>query len=63
MQPTWSPPARPEPCKLRLYNSLTRNKVRRGPRGRAEPALQEPQGPAKAQSCRLLALSGPRVSP
>ncbi|XP_054426711.1 cysteine--tRNA ligase, cytoplasmic isoform X2 [Pteronotus mesoamericanus] len=25
-QPTWSPPAGSEPCKLRLYNSLTRNK-------------------------------------
>uniref|UniRef100_A0A8C2RW66 tRNA synthetases class I catalytic domain-containing protein n=1 Tax=Capra hircus TaxID=9925 RepID=A0A8C2RW66_CAPHI len=26
-QPTWSPPARSEPCQLRLYNSLTRRKV------------------------------------
>ncbi|XP_014651248.1 PREDICTED: cysteine--tRNA ligase, cytoplasmic isoform X1 [Ceratotherium simum simum] len=26
VQPQWSPPARSEPCKLRLYNSLTRNK-------------------------------------
>ncbi|XP_055987995.1 cysteine--tRNA ligase, cytoplasmic isoform X2 [Sorex fumeus] len=25
-QPQWSPPAGSEPCKLRLYNSLTRNK-------------------------------------
>nr|XP_004654287.2 cysteine--tRNA ligase, cytoplasmic isoform X1 [Jaculus jaculus] len=26
VQPQWSPPAGTEPCKLRLYNSLTRNK-------------------------------------
>ncbi|XP_023566500.1 cysteine--tRNA ligase, cytoplasmic isoform X2 [Octodon degus] len=26
VQPHWSPPAGTEPCKLRLYNSLTRNK-------------------------------------
>ncbi|VTJ82501.1 cysteine--tRNA ligase, cytoplasmic isoform X1 [Marmota monax] len=26
VQPKWSPPAGTEPCKLRLYNSLTRNK-------------------------------------
>ncbi|XP_036903675.1 cysteine--tRNA ligase, cytoplasmic [Sturnira hondurensis] len=26
VQPTWSPPAGSEPCKLRLYNSLTRSK-------------------------------------
>ncbi|KAM5224824.1 cysteine--tRNA ligase, cytoplasmic isoform 2-T2 [Hipposideros larvatus] len=26
VQPQWSPPAGSEPCKLRLYNSLTRNK-------------------------------------
>lgn len=26
MQPAWSPPAGSEPCKLRLYNSLTRSK-------------------------------------
>lgn len=30
VQPPWSPPAGSEPCKLRLYNSLTRNKVSRG---------------------------------
>lgn len=26
VQPQWSPPAGTEPCRLRLYNSLTRNK-------------------------------------
>lgn len=29
VQPQWSPPAGTEPCRLRLYNSLTRNKVRK----------------------------------
>ncbi|PNI26563.1 CARS isoform 11, partial [Pan troglodytes] len=26
VQPQWSPPAGTQPCRLHLYNSLTRNK-------------------------------------
>lgn len=39
VQPQWSPPAGSEPCRLRLYNSLTRNKVRRDPMGAGQTRL------------------------
>lgn len=55
-QPHWSPPAGSEPCRLRLYNSLTRSKVgaRGGAAGAAGAAGTGQSCPPKPQAGALV---------